>query len=215
MQDENVDTSESLPNKHAKAQSELFVQTVLETFRTLDSHTRCDIIRRILSEHDSLCQTHDKNAEHELSAICNFESAVSNLHAAGLPDILSELVFFARNDIKAFKSTHRIMPYLVMDWCHQSFRAKDSRGMRFSPEIVSFASTIKNLGDGIILRLLSGPGNKYTGNFHSDQALHNLPLPSISNLHKLQSAGMKTRDLNRSRICIEVLQDYGEMNLTL
>uniref|UniRef100_A0A7S4JJN3 Uncharacterized protein n=1 Tax=Guillardia theta TaxID=55529 RepID=A0A7S4JJN3_GUITH len=191
MPDEHVDTSESLPNKHAKAQSELFIQTVLETFRTLDSHTRCDMIRRILSEHDSLCQIHDKNTEHELSAICNFEMAVSNLHAAGLPDVLSELVIFARFDIQAFKSTHRIMPYLVMDWCHQSFRAKYSRGMRFSPEIVSFASTILNACDGSTFRVLSGPGNKYTGNFNS------------------------ARDLNRSRICIKVLQDYGEMNFKL
>uniref|UniRef100_A0A7S4N583 Uncharacterized protein n=2 Tax=Guillardia theta TaxID=55529 RepID=A0A7S4N583_GUITH len=215
MPDEHVDTSESLPNKHAKAQSELFIQTVLETFRTLDSHTRCDMIRRILSEHDSLCQIHDKNTEHELSAICKFENAVSNLHSAGLPDILSELVIFARNDIQAFKSTHRIMPYLVMDWCQQSFRAKDSRGMRFSPEVLSFASTILNACDGSTFRVLSGPGNKYTRNFHSDQALHNLPLPSISTLHKLQSADMKTRDLNKSRICSEVLHDYGEMNSNL
>ncbi|EKX40320.1 hypothetical protein GUITHDRAFT_113559 [Guillardia theta CCMP2712] len=107
------------------------------------------------------------------------------------------------------------MPYLVMDWCHQSFRAKDSRGMRFSPEVLSFASTILNACDGSTFRLLSGPGNKYTRNFHSDQALHNLPLPSISTLHKLQSADMKTRDLNKSRICSEVLHDYGEMNSNL
>ena len=55
MPDERVDTIEtqSLPNKYANCS---FGGKQSETLRTLDSHigmhTRCDIIRRILSGHD-------------------------------------------------------------------------------------------------------------------------------------------------------------------
>ena len=46
----------------------------------------------MLSEHDSLYQAQHHTSEHEFSAICNFERAVSNLYACGFPDVVSELV---------------------------------------------------------------------------------------------------------------------------
>uniref|UniRef100_A0A7S4JLC7 Uncharacterized protein n=1 Tax=Guillardia theta TaxID=55529 RepID=A0A7S4JLC7_GUITH len=200
-------------NSNIKTAFSLLAHTMCENFKSMPLEDRRDFIRSILEEQESLEESNDESPTAKcFLTICHVERAMDNLRSAELPDIVSDVVMFASQEGDGMKSKHPIMPFIVSDWIRQGFRTKDTRGMRYSEQVMSFAASIWNVGTSGLYRLLTGPGNKNTGTFDADQMLHNLPLPSTSTLQKRDRHLMKLHGNDRSRVCTFMMDEFRRMN---
>ena len=183
-----------LPDDNPEEQREHPLQAIVQTVSSLSNRYRADVIKACIEAHALQCRISNINLKDdpEMYNVVNSRLACRQLQSVNLPDIVSKLVEFATENIQGLKNSHRIMPFLVHDWCQQGL-CTDIRNMRYSEQVHEFAENLRSNTQGKGYRFMRGraskgkltPGNT-NARLSPSTTYMNLPLPSPSTIMKIR-----------------------------